>query len=379
MRPPHTGQVPLRCGLAVEPGLALQFSDSNEPNIPAPESLRARCGYRRLDCVKDFDPHPLLRNPHLMTIASSFWRRNFPRLPRATDRLFEVERETRILAHCHWLASPQDHPTLLLVHGLEGSSDSGYMLGTAEKAFTRGFNVLRVNQRNCGGTEQLTSTLYNSGLSRDFKAVVEELIAKDGLPEIFAAGYSMGGNLVLKMAGEWSDAAPAELRAIVAISPSLDLAACARALNRPQNWIYQRHFVNKLKQRMRLKAKLFPGLYPLDGTWPRAQRLGFRRRDHRAVLRFSRCRRLLRAFQRASRDCGDSRSHVDRHRAGRSDDSVPAVSRSGSAIESPNYAGGSAPWRALRIHLAAKWLRTLLERGAHCGILPGAFGAGNRE
>ncbi len=222
-------------------------------------------GYRRLDCVKEFDPHPWLRNPHLMTIASSFWRRKFPRLPSAEDRLFEVEPETRILAHCHWQASPQNHPTLLLVHGLEGSSDSGYMLGTAEKAFTKGFNVLRVNQRNCGGTEQLTPTLYNSGLSRDFQAVVEELIVRDGLSEIFAAGYSMGGNLVLKMAGEWSDAAPAELRAIVAISPSLDLAACANALNRAQNWIYQRHFVKKLKQRMRRKAKLFPGLYPLDG------------------------------------------------------------------------------------------------------------------
>ncbi|MGH9702140.1 MAG: YheT family hydrolase [Candidatus Acidiferrales bacterium] len=200
-----------------------------------------------------------------MTIASSFWPRKFPNLPRAEERLFEVEPETRILAHCHWQDSPHRHATLLLVHGLEGSSDSGYMLGTAEKAFRQGFNVLRMNQRNCGGTEQLTSTLYNSGLSRDYKSVVEELIARDRLPEIFAAGYSMGGNLVLKMAGEWSDHAPAELRGIAAVSPSLDLAACAGALNRPQNRIYQRHFVNKLKQRMQRKAKLYPGLYPLDG------------------------------------------------------------------------------------------------------------------
>ena len=77
------------------------------------------------------------------------------------------------------------------------------MLGAAEKAFRAGFNVLRVNQRNCGGTAHLTPTLYNSGLSGDMRAVVNELIAKDSLAEIFVAGSSMGGNIVLKIAGEF--------------------------------------------------------------------------------------------------------------------------------------------------------------------------------
>ncbi len=215
--------------------------------------------------MKEFDPHPLLRNPHLMTIASSFWQRRYPRLSCASERLFEVEPGTRLLAHCHWQAEPRRNPTLVLVHGLEGSSDSGYLLGTADKAYKQGFNVLRMNQRNCGGTEHLTPSLYNSGLSGDYRAVVEELIERDRLPEIFAAGFSMGGNLLLKMAGELGDAAPAELRGVAAISPALDLAGCARALGRPQNWIYERHFVKKLKQRMRRKAKLFPDRYPLNG------------------------------------------------------------------------------------------------------------------
>lgn len=214
--------------------------------------------------MKDFIPLRLLRNPHLMTLAAAFWPRRCPHLSRSTSRLFETEPGTRLRGDCHWQESPTAHPTLVLVHGLEGSSDSGYMLGTAEKAFQSGFNVVRLNQRNCGGTENLTKTLYNSGLSCDYHAVIRELIEKDQLTEIFAAGFSMGGNLVLKMAAEFGSCPPAELRGIAAICPSLDLARCADAVGARRNFIYERHFVRSLKRRMRYKAKLFPNLYSLD-------------------------------------------------------------------------------------------------------------------
>src|SRR6202030_1579489 len=108
-----------------------------------------------------------------------------------------------------------------LLHGLEGSSESGYMRGCAEKAFVAGFNVVRLNQRNCGGTEHLTPTLYHSGRSADLRALLTELIERDGLPEIFFAGYSMGGNLVLKMAGELAGGAPRQLRGLAAVGPAL--------------------------------------------------------------------------------------------------------------------------------------------------------------
>ncbi len=200
-----------------------------------------------------------------MTIAAAFWRRRYPHLKPASPRLFETEPGTKVRADCHWQEALREHPTLLLLHGLEGSSDSGYMLGTADKAFHAGFNVLRVNQRNCGGTEELTPTLYNSGLSCDMRAIVRELIERDGLPEIFAAGFSMGGNLVLKMAGEWGESAPRELRAVAGICPSCDLGACADAIGELRNRIYERHFVKRLKRRMGGKAKLFPEKYPLNG------------------------------------------------------------------------------------------------------------------
>jgi uncharacterized protein len=214
--------------------------------------------------VKEFVPHKRLRNPHLMTIAATFWPRKFPRLLKSHARFFELEQGTQVRGECHWQQNPRTHPTLVLLHGLEGSSESAYMLGTAEKAFVSGFNVIRLNQRNCGGTEKLTPTLYHSGLSGDIEAVLLELIKNDGLPEIFAAGFSMGGNLVLKMAGESGDAVPRELRAIVAIAPALDLAACADALAQPRNFLYNRHFVKSLKKHMRYKSSLYPDLFPLQ-------------------------------------------------------------------------------------------------------------------
>ncbi len=215
--------------------------------------------------MREFEPPFLLRNPHLMTIAAAFWHRRYVHLQAATSQFFETEPGTQVRADCHWQKEPRESPTLILLHGLEGSSESGYMLGTADCAFGAGFNVLRLNQRNCGGTEKLTPTLYNSGLSCDVCAVIHELIERDQLPEIFAAGFSMGGNLVLKMAGEFGVAAPPQLRAVAGICPSCDLGACADAIGEFRNRIYERHFVRRLKRRMEQKSALFPGQYPLNG------------------------------------------------------------------------------------------------------------------
>lgn len=146
--------------------------------------------------ARPYRPHPFFCNPHLATVAAACWPRDCSRLPAATDRLFEVEPGTRLLAKCHWQETPLRHATLVLVHGLEGSSESPYMLGIAERAFQAGFNILRMNQRNCGGTEHLTPTLCHSGLSGDYRAVLDELVKQDELPEIFFSGYSIGGNTI---------------------------------------------------------------------------------------------------------------------------------------------------------------------------------------
>ena len=216
----------------------------------------------------DFQPHPLLKNGHLMTIASAWWARTFA-LPVAEERLFAVDAESKILGHCHWQPGKRrDTPVIALVHGLEGSSDSNYMRGIAEKAWAAGFHVARLNQRNCGGTELLTPTLYNSGMSGDYRAVLEELANGDGFKQIFFAGYSMGGNLVTKMAGEFGESAPRQLRGVCAVCPAMDLAACADDLDRWDNYFYQARFVRGLLKRYARKAELFPQRYAKNGFEP---------------------------------------------------------------------------------------------------------------
>jgi predicted alpha/beta-fold hydrolase len=190
--------------------------------------------------------------------------RHFPRLPPPSIRYFDVAHDARVLAHCHWHPQPWRHPTLILLHGLNASSDAHYMRGIASKAFARGMNVVRLNQRNCGNTEHLSAGLFHSGLTADAKFVIEELSEVDGVSAIGVAGYSLGGNLALKLAGEFGDQPPPALRAVVAVSPILEISLCVHALERPGNFLYQWNFVRDLKRRMLKKDRHWPGKFDLS-------------------------------------------------------------------------------------------------------------------
>jgi predicted alpha/beta-fold hydrolase len=146
---------------------------------------------------------------------------------------------------------------MLLLHGLEGSSESHYMTGLAAKGWQAGFNVIRLNQRTCGGSEALSPTLYNSGLSDDFRTIVKELTVVDGLHRLWFVAYSMGGNLALKMAGEVGTTLPS-LCGIMVVSPNIDPTECVQALEQPANRLYHDYFVKSLKARLMRKAVLCP-------------------------------------------------------------------------------------------------------------------------
>ena len=212
---------------------------------------------------REFTPAPLLRNQHLMTIVPGYWPRRalLDGIP-IESRLFTTDPKTQLLGFCHWQPNRTGCQTLLLVHGLEGSSESHYMQGIAAKAYRAGINVIRLNQRTCGGTEQLTPTLYNSGLSQDYRAIVQELASLDRLTRIWLVGYSMGGNLILKAAGELGSS-EAALAGAIAVCPNIDPTQCAKALEEPRNWLYHYHFLTKLKARMKRKAALFPWRWDL--------------------------------------------------------------------------------------------------------------------
>jgi predicted alpha/beta-fold hydrolase len=196
----------------------------------------------------------------MQTLASFFLSRRIV-LPAPEERLIEVESGVKVLCQCHWQNDRQTPLTLVVVHGLEGSSESAYMLGLAKKGLAAGMNVVRMNQRNCGGTEGVAPTLYHSGLSRDVAAVAQNLIEQDRISKFALVGFSMGGNLVLKLAGEWGREGPSQFRAVAAVCPAMDLAASSDALHSRSNRLYEYYFIWKLRRRLRSKARLFPKVF----------------------------------------------------------------------------------------------------------------------
>jgi predicted alpha/beta-fold hydrolase len=217
--------------------------------------------------IVPFVPRPWLKNGHVQTIAGNFFHR-VDTLPPYTSELVEVEaaREGRIpsqvLCHCHWQpeAVRRERLTVIVLHGLEGSSESQYVVGNANKMWRAGWNVVRMNMRNCGGTEALSPTLYHSGLSGDIWAVLRAMAERFGVERFVLCGYSMGGNLVLKLAGELGTSEP-RLKAVATVSPALDLAQTSDALHLPINYLYAQRFLKGLVKRYGRKCELFPGIY----------------------------------------------------------------------------------------------------------------------
>ncbi len=211
-----------------------------------------------------FVPARWLGNGHAMTIYTWARRRSFAGLPAPEARLIRVADDTQVLAHCFWQNDRAAAPTLMALHGLEGSSDAHYMRGLAAKAWARDWNAVLLNQRNCGGTEHLTPTLYHSGLTADPRAVIRSLVRDDGLRAIGVVGYSLGGNLAVKLAAETHLAPDLPLVGVVAISPTIDLERCVRAIERRANVPYHVNFVRNLRGRMRRKDACWPGRYDIS-------------------------------------------------------------------------------------------------------------------
>ena len=193
----------------------------------------------------------------MQTLASFLLPRKIL-LPAAEERLVEVAPGIKVRCWCYWQSDRRGALTVIVVHGLEGSSDSQYMQGIARNGLAVGMNVVLMNQRNCGSMDHFAPTLYNSSLSGDVAAVVRNLLENDRIKTFALIGFSMGGNLVLKLAGEWGSDGPPEFRAVAAVCPAMDLAASADALHEPANRIYEYYFLLQLFKRLRRKARLFP-------------------------------------------------------------------------------------------------------------------------
>jgi predicted alpha/beta-fold hydrolase len=203
----------------------------------------------------------LFRNAHLATIAGNFWPREIDtlRFP-ARRRIYRTADTTSILVMEH---QPETRPIgqILFLHGLEGSCEAGYIKSFAQDALLRGFGVHRSNMRTCGGTENLSDTMYHSGLTADTLQILEQIQREQPGP-LFLAGFSLGGNVALKLAGELGE--NTLLAGVCAASTPIDLAACVRKLDRRSNLLYARRFLARLKARIRAKAAASPHLYSAD-------------------------------------------------------------------------------------------------------------------
>jgi predicted alpha/beta-fold hydrolase len=237
---------------------------STMPNV----QTEAREGWP--EAYPQFEPRRWVVNGHLQTIVGNFLPRP-DALPEPEVQMVEVspahgtQISSQVLCECHWqpLAQRRSALTAIILHGLEGSSHSQYVTGNANKLWGAGCNVIRMNMRNCGPAKygemlKLSPTLYHSGLSGDVERVLRFFLETQGLESVALIGYSMGGNLVLKLAGDLGEAAPKQLHSVVGVSPAVDLKASADALHEPQNRIYERKFVRGLVKRFRRKASFFP-------------------------------------------------------------------------------------------------------------------------
>lgn len=226
---------------------------------------------------------PLFRNPHVLTILANFWPReyDFSRFP-MEDRLIRTDPDTQVLVKTQRpAATPLGH--VVLLHGLEGNGESGYIRSMAWDVLNAGFTTHRFHMRTCGDTAHLCKTLYHAGLTADLLAFLKGLESeRSGLP-VFLIGFSLGGNVALKLAGELGTTEL--IQGVCAISTPIDLAAGVRRLGKLDNRVYERRFLKRMRQRMlatgrytreQLKAR---SLYEMDDRVT-APSFGFQGADH---------------------------------------------------------------------------------------------------
>lgn len=208
-----------------------------------------------------FDPPRALRNAHLQTIYANLPARRLPQLPAGERVRFSAPDGVPLIGRIHWQPGPRDRsPAVVLLHGLEGTADSSYVVATAGKLLRAGCHVVRLDLRGCGEGEALTPTLHHGGRSDDLAAVLDQLRRDHGLERLGALGFSLGGALVLRLLGERGELAG--LHAAVALSPLLNPEHVQRHLDRRASLVYRRFFLHLMASRLRRRAALFPGEFP---------------------------------------------------------------------------------------------------------------------
>jgi len=207
-----------------------------------------------------FAPARITAGGHRQTLLGYWVRRHLRWEPPAEDLVVEVGEDVRLLARVTWHEGRREtRPALVIVHGLGGCDAAGYAVATGHLAFAQGWHVARMNMRGAGDAEALCPRLYNAGLDGDLLAILGALAQHTST--LAVVGFSLGANLALLALARGGDRVPAGLLAVAAVSPPLDLAACADAIARRSNRLYQSYFVRNLQAAYRRRQQRRPDLY----------------------------------------------------------------------------------------------------------------------
>jgi hypothetical protein len=192
---------------------------------------------------------PIVANNHVLTTIGNFWPRrlDLERFP-VEAKLYSTEPDVQVLVQEQRPAVPP-LGEIVLAHGLEGSGESGYMRSLAQAGLEAGFAVNRFHMRTCGGTAHLCPTLYHAGLTSDLLSVLKQF-EQQGRTPVYLAGFSLGGNVTLKLTGELGDNAARLIAGACAVSTPIDLFACAKRLGRIDNRLYERRFLRRMCERL---------------------------------------------------------------------------------------------------------------------------------
>jgi uncharacterized protein len=201
----------------------------------------------------DYHPPFPFRNAHFNTIYPSLFRR----VNGITFSRERIQTPDNDFLDVDFILNG-NKKLMVLIHGLEGSTQSSYIKGIAKHASEKGYDIAAINMRGCSGESNLLLSSYHSGKSDDLDLVLKFLISKHQHQEIFITGFSMGGNIALKYAGEKGKNIPSSIAAIAAVSVPCDLKSCAIQLSKFSNRIYLNRFLKSLKSKALEKLKLFP-------------------------------------------------------------------------------------------------------------------------
>ena len=214
----------------------------------------------------DFKPFPFLTEPHAQSVVAAI--PTFNRCPPSVTRIVPLPDGDKLACE---VSTPSSWRTGMLtvftIHGLCGSHRSTYQVRLANKLFREGVRVVRINLRGCGSGRGLARLPYHAGCSDDVLTVLRTFHADTAEHHFKLVGYSLGGNVALRLAGELGPEGPQLLDQVISVCPPINLFTSSRLMSEPENWLFRYMFMRWLTAEVRTREAYFPHLTKAHVHW----------------------------------------------------------------------------------------------------------------